>query len=143
MTKKEGAIRFFTEDVDFSLKHKRKIALWIKQAILNEKHSLSDINYIFCSDEYLLQLNQQYLNHNTFTDIITFNNSEYLKEVAGDIYISIERVEDNAKKHNCPFIQELSRVLIHGILHLCGYKDKSEEDKKIMRSKEDFYLEKL
>ena len=100
------------------------------------------INYIFCSDEYLLDINLEYLNHDTYTDIISFDYSVG-KELHGDIYISIERVVDNAKDFNSEFIDELHRVMIHGILHYCGYKDKTEADETVMRKRENDYLAKL
>lgn len=104
-----------------------------------EKHRLGDINYIFCSDEELLEINIRHLNHSTYTDIITFDYTEGNK-ISSDIFISIDRVEENAKKFKVSFEEELHRVMIHGILHLCGYKDKSKADAELMRKKENAAL---
>jgi len=134
------AINFFSEDVGFKLKHPRKTSNWIKETILKEKRILQGLNYIFCSDEYLLQMNLEYLNHKTLTDIITFDNSETPKTIEGDIFISIDRVKDNAAKFDRPLDEELHRVLIHGVLHLIGYGDKDASSKAKMRKKEDTYL---
>lgn len=105
-----------------------------------EKKSLRSLNYIFCSDNYLLEINRQYLNHDFYTDIITFELSAD-KSSEGDIYISIDRVKDNAIRFNTSFNKELHRVIFHGALHLCGYKDKSKADEQKMREREDFYLQ--
>lgn len=134
------AIRFFSEEIPFKLAHPRKTSAWIKQAITKENGQLDELNYIFCSDQYLLSINQQYLNHNTLTDIITFGHSEKGAPISGDIYISIERVEENSKYFKISFEEELHRVIIHGILHLLGYKDKKSSDKALMRKKEEAYL---
>jgi rRNA maturation RNase YbeY len=133
-------IRFFTEDVKFKLAHPVIDRRWINRAIKKEKVVLKEINYIFCSDKYLLSLNQDYLSHDTFTDIITFDYVEKKGELRGEIYISTERVKENAKAFNVDFDMELHRVMIHGVLHLIGYKDKSPAQKKQMRLKEDAYL---
>jgi probable rRNA maturation factor len=132
-------IRFFYEEVDFKLKHPTKIRLWITESAKKEKRQITEVNYIFCSDKYLLSLNQDYLKHNTLTDIITFDNSEG-PLIAGEIYISIDRVNENAAKYASGITDELHRVMIHGVLHLCGYKDKKPVDKTLMRKKEDAYL---
>ncbi|MEO6849077.1 MAG: rRNA maturation RNase YbeY [Mucilaginibacter sp.] len=134
------SINFFEEDINFRLKDKNKVKNWVKSAIQSEGFLLGELNYIFCSDSYLLQINQQYLNHDTYTDIVTFDNSEEEKEITGDIFISIERVRENAFKFNSGEMNELLRVIIHGSLHLMGYKDKNIESKKIMTGKEDHYL---
>ncbi|MBK0380004.1 rRNA maturation RNase YbeY [Mucilaginibacter segetis] len=134
------SINFFEEDVNYSLKNKQAIRKWITETILAEGYRLKELNYIFCSDEYLLSINQQYLDHNTYTDIITFDNSAQGKEITGDIFISVERIRENAVKFNVTEVQELHRVMIHGTLHLLGYKDKTPADKKKMTFKEDFYL---
>jgi probable rRNA maturation factor len=105
-----------------------------------EGATIQEINYIFCSDSYLLSLNQGFLKHNTFTDIITFDNSEDPSSLEGEIYISIERVKENAKKYNVPIEDELSRVMIHGVLHLLGFKDKKPTEKALMRKKEEACL---
>jgi probable rRNA maturation factor len=136
------AIHFFEEDVTYKLKDKLKVKQWIKDTIVAEGYKLQELTYIFCSDAYLLQINQQYLDHDTYTDIITFDNSEYEGEIVGDIFISIPRIRENAVKFNVPEADELHRVIIHGALHLLGYKDKSPADNKNMTQKEDHYLAK-
>lgn len=135
------AIRFFSEEVKFKLAHPRKTSNWIKQAVSSEKGALGELNYIFCSDSYLLGINQQYLNHNTLTDIITFDHRGGEDgPISGDIYISIERVKENAQAFKVPFEVELHRVIIHGVLHLLGFKDKKKADQALMRKKEEAYL---
>ena len=134
-----SSINFHSEDVDFHLVNEKKTIKWIKDSIKNENKIVGEISYIFCSDEYLHKMNLEYLNHDTFTDIITFDYTEK-NNVSGDIFISIDRVKENAVKFKTIFENELSRVIIHGVLHLIGYKDKSIQDKEQMRSKEDFYL---
>lgn len=133
------SISFYSEDVDFQLENEQQIIDWIKNTIQQEAKSATEISYIFCSDEYLYQMNLEYLNHDTYTDIITFDYTEN-SVVSGDIFISIDRVKENAIKFKTTFKNELSRVIIHGVLHLLGYKDKTPEQKQVMRSKEDFYL---
>ena len=115
---------------------------WLENIILEEEKKLGEINYIICDDEYLLKINQDYLQHDYYTDIITF---DYVKAkiISGDIFVSLPRVEDNAKHLGKDMNQEFHRVLAHGILHLCGYKDKTEEEQSAMRAKEDYYLSKL
>lgn len=112
---------------------------WIESIILNEGNKVGDINYIFCDDEYLLKINQDYLQHDYFTDIITFDYCKG-KTISGDIFVSLPRVFENAKLLNKEQTQELRRVIAHGVLHLCGYKDKEQEDVILMRNKEDFYI---
>lgn len=129
----------FNYETDFKLENETKISEWISKAIISENCKEGELNYIFCSDDYLHKINVDFLNHDTLTDIISFDYSVG-KELHGDIYISVERVEDNAKDFDVSFEDELARVMIHGILHYCGYKDKSEEDAKLMSSKEDYYL---
>ena len=129
----------FNYETDFKLENETKISEWISKAIISENCKEGELNYIFCSDDYLHKINVDFLNHDTLTDIISFDYSVG-KELHGDVYISVERVEDNAKDFDVSFEDELARVMIHGILHYCGYKDKSEEDAKLMRSKEDYYL---
>jgi probable rRNA maturation factor len=136
------AIDFFEEDINYKLKNKALIRRWITDTITAEGFELSGLTYIFCSDTYLLNINQQYLNHDTFTDIITFDNSELDGVIFGDIFISIERIHENAIKFNVTETTELHRVMIHGALHLLGYGDKSPVDKQKMTEKEDFYLAK-
>ena len=126
----------FNYETDYELPNEAEISAWISKVILSENKKEGDVNYIFCNDEYLLKINNQYLNHDTLTDIISFDYSVG-NELHGDIFISIERVRENALDFNVSFNDELLRVLAHGILHYCGYKDKSESDELIMRSKED------
>lgn len=134
------SINFFSEEIPFQLKHPRKTTRWVKEAITSEGKILADLNYIFCTDEYLYSINLEYLNHKTYTDIITFDNSEEADSIQGDIFISIDRVKENAGKLNVSFEQELHRVIIHGVLHLVGYSDKTPRQKSLMRKKEDAYL---
>ena len=136
-------INFFTEEIDFKLKNKKALRNWIEETIVSENYVLKEVNYIFCSDAYLLKINQDYLQHDTYTDIITFDNSEKEKEIISDIFISIERVAENALSYQITTLQELYRVMIHGVLHLSGYKDKSPKDKKLMTEKENFYLARI
>ncbi|WP_423148803.1 rRNA maturation RNase YbeY [Rubrolithibacter danxiaensis] len=135
-------IHFFSEEISYSLKQKALLRKWITTAFEEEGKKLKELNFVFCSDNYLLLINQQYLKHNTFTDIITFDNSESPDETTGDIFISIDRVKENSKKFTVPERDELHRVMIHGTLHLLGYKDKSKEDKSLMTEKENYYLSK-
>ncbi|KLT64614.1 rRNA maturation RNase YbeY [Pedobacter sp. BMA] len=134
------AISFFNESVSYKLPNKLKLKKWIKNTIENEGYSLEQLNFIFCSDEYLLGINQQYLNHDTYTDIITFDNSEVEKLIIGDIFISIERVKENAKIYKTNDFDEVCRIIIHGTLHLLGYKDKGKIAKTLMTDKENEYL---
>ena len=134
-----STITFHQEDISFRLKNIKKIKSWIAQSIALEKNVLGDLNYIFCSDTYLHKINLEYLHHDTFTDIITFDYTQG-KRISGDIFISIERVRENAKKFKQTTDNELYRVIIHGTLHLMGYKDKTPKEKETMRAKEDFYL---
>jgi len=134
-------INFYYE-TDFELKNSEDIKNWIRSTAEQEKCLVIEMNYVFCDDVYLHKLNVEYLDHDTYTDIITFDYSER-KNLHGEIYISVDRVEDNAEKYNVAFQQELARVIIHGILHCCGYRDKSNEEKELMRTKEDFYLSQL
>lgn len=135
-------INFFNEDISFTLKQKGLVRNWIRNTIISENHRLRLLNFIFCSDAYLLNINKQYLNHETYTDIITFDNSDAELEIAGDIFISIERVKENAKELALDDMDELHRVIIHGTLHLLGYSDKSKSSKARMTDKEDLYLSK-
>ena len=132
-------INFFTEDIKYILRDKIAIRKWLIEAAINEGCKIEEVNIIFCSDAYLSEYNKQYLKHTSLTDIITFDNSEG-KLLSGDIFISIERVCENAIKFKTTENQELKRVMVHGILHLCGYKDKTVADKKKMRKKEDEYM---
>ena len=133
-------IQFFSEDTSFKPNLKESISLWIQQSIAHEKFQLVSLNFIFCSDKYLLNINKEYLNHDYYTDIITFDNSLEAKHVEGDIFISVDRVKENAEQNSVPFSEELKRVLVHGVLHLCGYNDKSHEEKALMTEKENAYL---
>ena len=133
-------IQFFEEDIAYKLKNKTAVRHWITETIEAEGFNLKELTYIFCSDDYLLQINQQYLNHDTFTDIVTFDNSDIDKVIVGDIFISIDRIRENALKFNTTATNELHRVIIHGALHLLGYKDKTPVTKQKMTQKEDFYL---
>lgn len=135
-----GSIRFFSEEIPFKLKNPRKTTSWIKTVIKKEKRGLINLNYIFCDDEYLRGINNQFLNHDTYTDIVTFNYNPSVKEIEGEIYISIDRVAENAKTLGSDFDSELHRVMIHGVLHLIGYNDKTKSEKSLMRKKEDSYL---
>lgn len=129
----------FNYETDFKLDNIAKVSSWISEAILAEGFKEGEINYIFCSDDYLHQMNVDFLGHDTLTDIISFDYT-IGKEVHGDIYISVERVNENALDFKVSFSDEMARVIIHGVLHYCGYKDKSEADEKQMRVKEDYYL---
>ena len=132
----------FNYETEFLLDSEERISTWIINTISSESYKLEEINYIFCDDDYLHKLNVEFLDHDTLTDIISFDYSVG-KIIQGDIFISIERVADNAKDFGAPFNEELHRVIIHGVLHYCGYKDKTEADAKIMRDKENHYLNQL
>ncbi|AZI21340.1 rRNA maturation RNase YbeY [Chryseobacterium taklimakanense] len=131
-------IQYFFEQIN-AIEIAESTTVWLKNIIRNENQKPGEINYIFCDDEFLLQINRDYLQHDYYTDIITFNYVKG-KTISGDIFVSLPRISDNASTHSKNFEDELHRVLAHGILHLCGYKDKTEEEEKEMRSKEDFYL---
>ncbi len=136
-------ITFFSEDIDYTLKEKAKVREWINSAIQTEGFKrVSELNFIFCSDQYLLDINKEYLNHDTYTDIVTFDSSEDEAVIAGDIFISIDRIRENATKFKVLERDELHRVIIHGVMHLCGYLDKKKEDKERMTNKENEYLQK-
>jgi rRNA maturation RNase YbeY len=135
-----AALDFFAEDISFKLPKPGKTKRWIRQVIEREKKKLVHLNYVFCSDAYLLSLNEQYLKHKTLTDIITFDHSEDSGAIEGDVFISVERVRANAEDLHTGFDEELHRVLVHGVLHLVGYRDKSGPEKSAMRKKEDAYL---
>jgi probable rRNA maturation factor len=132
-------IQFCSEDITFSLKEKLKHKAWLNEVAKQEGKKILELSYVFCSDDYLLQINQEYLNHDTLTDIVTFDNSEDPKKIEGDIFISIDRVIENGEKLGTSET-ELERVMVHGLLHLLGYKDKKKEDKAVMTEKEDFYI---
>ena len=132
-------VNFFSEDIDSPNLDEDGLISWLSLVCKSEALILNEINIIFCSDDYLLKMNIEHLSHDYYTDIITFDYC-YDKEVLGDLFISLERVLDNAKTNNVLFINELCRVVVHGVLHLCGYKDKTLEESSLMRSKENHYL---
>jgi rRNA maturation RNase YbeY len=132
-------LHFHTEDISFQLNDKKAIRRWLNDCAKAENHKINQLNYIFCSDNYLLEINKKYLNHDFYTDVVSFDYSEN-DQVSGDIYISYPRVKENARDFSIPIKEELQRVMIHGLLHLLGYADKSTSQKVTMKSKEDFYL---
>jgi probable rRNA maturation factor len=134
-------INFFTEDITYTLKNKRLTKSWITNAITTEGYELAELNFILCSDDYLLRINQDFLQHDYYTDVITFDNAEVLKTIQGDIFISIDRIKENAKAHRVSTEHELLRIMIHGTLHLLGYKDKTKKAKAVMTEKENHYLD--
>lgn len=129
----------FNNETTFSLQNEKRISSWIQSIIISEGYSVGKINYIFCDDSYLHKINMKHLNHDTYTDVISFDYSGG-KAIDGDIYISIERVRDNSKIYKVSFTNELSRVMIHGVLHFLGFNDKTKQEKALMRNKEDFYI---
>ncbi|HVA97567.1 MAG TPA: rRNA maturation RNase YbeY [Bacteroidia bacterium] len=134
------SLSFHNVDIRFKIKQQKKIKNWLMNVASAEKKNIDTLNYIFCSDAYLLKINREYLQHETLTDIITFDYSEK-KNISGDIFISVERVTENAEKYNVTFENELLRVMVHGVLHLIGFNDKTISEKETMRAKENFYLE--
>lgn len=132
-------IYFHIEEIDFKLKKKKKIRNWLTELAQTEEKIIEDLNYIFCSDNYLLEINKTHLNHDYYTDVITFDYCEN-KTISGDIFISIDRIKENAQTFDKSFKSELKRVMAHGLLHLMGYKDKNEADAIKMRKMEDFAL---
>ncbi|WP_369765916.1 rRNA maturation RNase YbeY [Flavobacterium sp. WC2429] len=126
----------FNYENEFNLDNEEAIASWLSAVIISEGKKEGEINYIFCDDEYLHKINVEYLDHDTLTDIISFDYTMG-NEISGDVFISVERVQDNAVDFNVAFEEELKRVLVHGVLHYCGYKDKGEDNERLMRSKED------
>lgn len=138
------AINFFTKDIKFSLKRKTDLRAWLAATAKKEGFEISELNYIFCSDKFLYNINKKYLHHDDYTDIITFDLSTRHPEqkvgLTGEIFISIHRIKENAKLYNTTFHNEINRVMIHGVLHLCGYKDKTKAQKATMRKKEEFYI---
>lgn len=129
----------YNSEIEFELKNTEQVSNWISSVIVNEDCEEGEINYIFCSDDQLLEKNIKFLNHNSLTDIISFDYTMG-RLISGDVFISIDRVRENSESFNVSFSDELNRVMVHGILHYCGYKDKSKEDKELMRAKEDSYL---
>lgn len=136
-------IDFYVEDINFTLQEETLLSRWIKEAIQQENHTLDSLNFIFCSDNYLHNINLSYLQHDTFTDVITFQYSSDNQPIEGDVFISIDRVKENAIQYKITFKQELHRVIIHGVLHLCGYADNTPKLKAQIREKENNYLLKL
>ncbi len=132
-------VSYFFENTDFKLKGKTRIKQWLKLVAESEIFTLGNVSVIFCSDNYILDINQRYLQHDYFTDIITFDYTEGTK-ISGDLFISVDSVRENSIEYGTEFEDELHRVIVHGILHLIGYDDHSEEDIKVMRAKEDYYL---
>lgn len=137
----ETPVSFHFEDVSFDLPDEQKLSDWLLQVADAEGKAFVEVNYIFCSDEHLRKMNVEYLDHDYYTDVITFPYAE--DAVHGDVFISADRVADNAQTLGVSFEHELCRVLVHGVLHLAGYLDKTEEDARTMREKEDFYLKKM
>ena len=135
-----ASVRFNYADRKLLISDKTKLKSFILSLFKNENTALSELNYIFCSDEYLLQINKDHLNHDYYTDIITFSLEETGEPIVGEIYISIDRVKDNALSQNTPLLNETLRVIFHGCLHLCGYFDKKPKDINLMREKEDYYI---
>ena len=133
-------IRYFCEDIKFTYKNKLANNRWLKMVAGNEIRKIGDINVIFCSDNYILDVNMKYLQHDYFTDIITFDYCEG-KVLSGDLFISVDSVRENSIEFGTDFEEELHRVIVHGVLHLIGYDDHTEEDKKVMRQKENYYLQ--
>ncbi len=134
---------FYEHEIKAGLKNKRKLSAYIDGLVSKYLKNVktSEITYVFCNDNFLLEMNKNFLDHDSFTDIITFDLSESKQELQGEIYISIERVKENAKLYKTTFTDELHRVIFHGVLHLCGFKDKTPKDQKIMRENEDYCLE--
>jgi probable rRNA maturation factor len=138
-----AGIRFHYQDIDFKLKRPRLVAAWLASVARREKSGFDSLEYIFCNDQYLLQINKDFLNHTELTDIITFNYSDAAvsqRHMEGEIYISIDRVRENAQSFKTTLENELHRVMVHGVLHLCGYNDKTPAQKRSMREKEDASL---
>ncbi|GAB3542123.1 rRNA maturation RNase YbeY [Pontibacter brevis] len=136
----EHPIEFFSEDIEFELNNPEQVSEWIATVIEHHEQELSNLTYVFCSDEYLHQMNVEYLDHDTLTDIITFNNADEEGIIEGDIFISVDRVRDNSADMGTSFEDELHRVIIHGVLHLIGFGDKTEEEEALMRKQEDSSL---
>jgi rRNA maturation RNase YbeY len=133
-------IEFFSEDIEFELNNPDQVSEWIATVIEQHGQELSNLTYVFCSDDYLHQINVEYLDHDTLTDIITFNNADEDGTVEGDVFISVDRVRDNSAELGTSFEDELHRVIIHGVLHLIGFRDKTEAEEKLMRKQEDSSL---
>jgi probable rRNA maturation factor len=135
------SILFFTDGVKFSLRHRSHVRTWLSSVARSHKKQIAGINYVFVSDKKLLEMNRHFLQHNTLTDIITFQSDAPKGSIAGEIFISIDRVKDNAKQFGQTQKDELSRVMAHGLLHLCGFKDKTAKDQTVMRRQEEKALD--
>ncbi len=135
-------VYFHTEDISFVFKNKRKVSSWLNSVVTSFDKKVGTLNYIFCSDQYLYSINKTYLNHDNFTDIITFNYCDGNK-ISGDLFISIDRVQEYSTLNNIEFNIEIHRVIVHGVLHLCGFNDKTEEEKENMRKQENISLQLL
>ena len=133
---------YFNYETNFELGDEDRISAWISNVISSEGFKVEEINYVFCDDDYLHNLNVEFLNHDTLTDVISFDYT-IGKIIHGDIFISVERVADNAKDYGVSFEDELHRVMVHGVLHYCGYKDKTHNEEAVMRQREDYYLSTL
>lgn len=135
-------VQFFYQDTKFPFTNRTQLKRFLERIFRYHKHKAGSLTYVFCTDEYLLDVNRRFLNHDYYTDIITFNLATPGQPVEGEIYISIDRVKDNARREGVPFKNELHRVIFHGVLHLCGYKDKTALEEKEMRAAEDLWLKK-
>lgn len=135
------SIFFFYEDIDFTLPSPHSFQSWLLKVSQAHHYNISELNYIFCSDTYLHKINVEYLNHDTYTDIITFDNSDEEGSIESDIFVSIDRVKENATDFNTSFEHELKRVMVHGLLHLVGFGDKTDKEKAIMRSREEKWVD--
>ena len=133
-------INFFKDSTKFKLEKRKELRKWINKVVNSEKCNIEWINFVFCDDRILAEMNIKYLNHNTLTDILTFAFSDNGENISGEIYISVQRVKENASNYKVTFEKELHRVMIHGILHLLGYKDSKKNEKEIMKQRENFYL---
>ena len=133
-------VQFYFLDRNPALKERTRLKLFIEKLFTSEKMKLGNLSYIFCSDEHLLTINNDFLKHDFYTDVITFDLSSSKNEIEGEVYLSVDRIKDNAKQLGVSFKEELHRVIFHGALHLCGYKDKKKEEALVMRSKENKYL---
>ena len=133
-------IEFYCKDVSYILNRKEEKIRWLEKVATEEGQEIEELNYIFCSDEYLLEMNKTHLNHDYYTDIITFDNSFEGNNIMGDVYMSIDRIKENAEEYKVDFDHELNRVLVHGLLHLLGYNDKTEKQQNEMTLKENAYL---
>ena len=133
-------VQFYSLDINLALKERTRLKLFIEKLFISEKKKLANLSYVFCSDEHLITINKDFLKHDFYTDVITFDLSSSKNEIEGEVYISVDRIKDNAKILSVSFNEELHRVVFHGALHLCGYKDKKKEEALVMRSKENKYL---